>query len=84
VSSQEIVPERKLENFLKFKEKDNSIRRNPDPIEISRTCPPQAHKNSSLTQKFGKLAVFVQALDPDKTMEGLIVASSRRHKIWKV
>jgi hypothetical protein len=57
-----IVPERKLENFLKFKEDENSNRRNPDPIGISRTCPPQAGKNANLTQKLGKFAVFVQAL----------------------
>jgi hypothetical protein len=31
-----LVPERKLENFLKFKEEENSNRRNPDPIGISR------------------------------------------------
>jgi hypothetical protein len=43
-------------------EDENSKGRNPDPIGISRACPPQADKNSDLTQKLGKLAVFVQAL----------------------
>jgi hypothetical protein len=31
-----LVPERKRENFLKFKEDENYNRRNPDPIGISK------------------------------------------------
>jgi hypothetical protein len=44
-------------------ENENSNLRHPDPIGISRNCPPQADKHANLKQKLGKLTVFVQAPD---------------------
>jgi len=49
-----LVPERKLENFFKFKEGENFDHRN--------TLKYFEDQNLSLTQKLEKLAVFVQAL----------------------
>jgi hypothetical protein len=49
-------------------EEEDSNRRNPDTMGISRTSPPQVDKNSSLPQRLGKLVVFVQALSNEGDM----------------
>jgi hypothetical protein len=63
------VPERKLENFFKFKKGANFNRRNTLSIlrialkvSADASLRVTACQNLSLTQKLGKLAVFVQAL----------------------